>query len=68
MKKFKNGGIGEEFYFCLTHNNNALCGSGESVKNDLKIISSQDALKLLDSILFDKKLKLVFLFNMKLKL
>ena len=53
MKKLKDGSIGEGFYFCLIHNNNALCGSGESIKNNGGFISSQDALKLLSSVSFD---------------
>ncbi|HED5895909.1 TPA: hypothetical protein R5R89_001869 [Salmonella enterica] len=53
MKKLKDGRIGEGFYFCLIHNNNALCGSGENVKSNSALTSSQDALKLLNSILFD---------------
>ncbi|GAB2947115.1 lysozyme family protein [Hafnia psychrotolerans] len=53
MKKLKDGSIGEGFYFCLIHNNNALCGSGESVKSNGECISSQDALKLLSSVSFD---------------
>lgn len=54
MKKLKDGSNVEGFYFCLIHNNHALCGSGESVKNNAGFISSQDALKLLNSISFDK--------------
>lgn|GEM_PF-999034 len=54
MKKLKDGSNVEGFYFCLIHNNNALCGSGESVKSNGEFISSQDALKLLNSISFDK--------------
>ncbi|MCI1679232.1 MAG: hypothetical protein LKK36_16890 [Ewingella americana] len=54
MEKLKDGSNVEGFYFCLIHNNNALCGSGESVKSSGEFISSQDALKLLNSISFDK--------------
>jgi len=54
IKKLKDGSNVEGFYFCLIHNNNALCGTGVSIKSNGRFISSQDALKLLNSISFDK--------------
>ncbi len=54
MKKLKDGSIGEGFYFCLIHNDNALCGSGESIKINDKLIPSQDVLKLLSIVSFDE--------------
>lgn len=53
MEKLKDGSVGESFYFCLIHNNNALCGSGQSVKSNGGFIPSSDSLKLLSSISFD---------------
>lgn len=54
MKKLKDGSVGEGFYFFLIHNDNALCGSGESIKINGKLIPPQDALKLLSSVSFDE--------------
>lgn len=34
MAKLKSGAMGESVYFCLIHNNNALCGSGDRSFND----------------------------------
>lgn len=54
-KKLRDAGDDEGFYFCIIHNYNALCGSGENVQKNGKFISYQDALKLLGSISFDEK-------------
>jgi hypothetical protein len=53
MAKLKGGVIGESVYFCLIHNNNALCGSGDSSFDDKGGNLSKDTLKLLESISFD---------------
>lgn len=53
MAKLKGGAMGESVYFCLIHNNNALCGSGDSSFDDKGGNLSKDTLKLLESISFD---------------
>ena len=53
MAKLKGGAIGKSVYFCLIHNNNALCGSGDSSFDDKGEDLSKDTLKLLESISFD---------------
>ena len=54
MAKFKGGSVGESIYFCLIHNNNALCGSGNSALTNSGEELSKKTLKLLESISFDE--------------
>jgi hypothetical protein len=54
MVKFKGGSVGESVYFCLIHNNNALCGSGNSAVANAGEELSKKILKLLESISFDE--------------
>jgi hypothetical protein len=54
MAKLKGGAMGKSVYFCLIHNNNALCGSGDSSFDDKGGDISKDTLKLLESISFDE--------------
>lgn len=54
MAKFKDGSVGGSIYFCLIHNNNALCGSGNSALTNSGEGLSKKTLKLLESISFDK--------------
>lgn len=53
MDKIKNYHVGEGFYFCLVHKQNALCGSGKSSNDNSASLPSLDALALLGSITFD---------------
>ncbi|MFP1725848.1 hypothetical protein [Lonsdalea quercina] len=53
MAKLKGGTMGKSVYFCLIHNNNALCGSGDSSFDDKGGDLSKNTLKLLESISFD---------------
>lgn len=57
MTKFNDGSVGESVYFCLIHNNNALCGSGNSTVMNAGEDLSKMILKLLESISFDENLK-----------
>lgn len=57
MTKFNDGSVGESVYFCLIHNNNALCGSGNSTVMNAGEDLSKKILKLLESISFDENLK-----------
>ncbi|MFH7801865.1 hypothetical protein [Enterobacter cloacae] len=54
MTKFNDGSAGESVYFCLIHNNNALCGSGNSAVMHAGEDLSKKILKLLESISFDE--------------
>ncbi|WP_312630150.1 hypothetical protein [Scandinavium sp.] len=54
MAKFKDGSVGESVYFCLIHNNNALCGSGNSAVTNTGEDLSKNTLRLLESISFDE--------------
>lgn len=54
MTKFNDGSAGENVYFCLIHNNNALCGSGNSAVMHTGEDLSKKILKLLESISFDE--------------
>lgn len=54
MAKFNDGSVGESVYFCLIHNNNALCGSGNSAVMNTGEDLSKKTLKLLESISFDE--------------
>ncbi len=53
MAKIKDGALGQSVYFCLTHKNNALCGSGVNSLDDKGEDLSKETLKLLESISFD---------------
>lgn len=53
MAKLRDGTLGESIYFCLIHEDNALCGSGINSPNDKNEELYKDALKLLESISFD---------------
>lgn len=53
MAKLKDGSVGESIYFCLIHDNNALCGSGYSAVTNSGEELSKKILRLLESISFD---------------
>jgi len=53
MAGLKDGSVGESVYFCLIHDNNALCGSGVNSSGVKGEDLPKDALKLLESISFD---------------
>lgn len=53
MAKLKDGSVGESVYFCLIHDNNALCGSGYSAVTNSGEELSKKILRLLESISFD---------------
>lgn len=53
MAKLKDGNVGESVYFCLIHDNNALCGSGYGAVTNSGEDLSKKTLRLLESISFD---------------
>ncbi|WPA29248.1 hypothetical protein R1Q26_05885 [Klebsiella quasipneumoniae] len=53
MANFKDGSLGESVYFCLIHNNNAPCGSGNNSSSNKNENLSKDVLTLIESISFD---------------
>ncbi|EGZ3914157.1 hypothetical protein AID78_004026 [Salmonella enterica subsp. enterica serovar Java] len=52
MAKLKDGSVGESVYFCLIHDNNALCGSGYGAVTNSGEGLSKKTLKPLESISF----------------